>query len=62
MSTPSEPSDLLTAPHVVEYTYQRSVGPVLERFFTALRDRRPGAGCVSPGRSSPWRGPSRSRW
>lgn len=40
MSTPPDPSELLTAPHVVEYTYQRSVGPVLGRFFTALRDRR----------------------
>ena len=40
MSTPPNPSDLLTAPHVVEYTYQRSVGPMLGRFFTALRDRR----------------------
>ncbi len=40
MSTPPNPSDLLTAPHVVEYTYQRSVGPVMGRFFTALRERR----------------------
>ena len=40
MSTPPEPSDLLTAPHVVEYTYRRSVGDVLGRFFTALRERR----------------------
>jgi uncharacterized OB-fold protein len=28
-----------TAPHVVEYAYRRSVGPVLSRFFTALRAR-----------------------
>ncbi len=27
-----------TAEHVVEYAYKRSVGPVLGRFFTALRD------------------------
>lgn len=43
MSTPpnpSSPSDLLTAPHVVEYTYRRSVGPLLGRFFTGLRERR----------------------
>ncbi len=33
-------SEILSAPHVVEYTYRRSVGPVLGRFFTALRDRR----------------------
>jgi len=29
---------VLTAPHVLEYPYRRSVGPVLGRFFTALRD------------------------
>ena len=29
-----------TAPHVIEYTYRRSVGPVIGRFFTGLRDRR----------------------
>jgi uncharacterized OB-fold protein len=31
---------LLTAPHVLEYPYRRSVGPVLGRFFTGLRERR----------------------
>jgi hypothetical protein len=31
---------VLSAPHVLEYAYRRSVGPVLGRFFTALRDRR----------------------
>jgi uncharacterized OB-fold protein len=30
----------LTAPHVLEYPYTRSVGPVLGRFFAALRERR----------------------
>ncbi len=30
----------LTAPHTLEYTYKRSLGPVLSRFFTALRLRR----------------------
>ncbi|MCA9504730.1 MAG: Zn-ribbon domain-containing OB-fold protein [Myxococcales bacterium] len=30
----------LTAPHKLEYTYKRSLGPVLSPFFTALRDRR----------------------
>jgi len=30
----------LTAPHVIEYTYKRSLGPVLSQFFTALRERR----------------------
>ncbi len=29
----------LTAPHSLEYTYKRSLGPVLSRFFTALRLR-----------------------
>jgi uncharacterized OB-fold protein len=33
----SEPQPL-SATHVLEYTYQRSVGPVLGRFFTSLRD------------------------
>lgn len=31
---------ILSAPHVVEYDYRRSLGPVLSRFFTELRDRR----------------------
>ena len=30
----------LTAPYVLEYTYRRSVGPVIGRFFTSLRDAR----------------------
>ncbi len=38
MSQPSERS--LTAPHVLKYTYKRSLGPVLGAFFTALRERR----------------------
>ncbi len=29
----------LTASHSLEYTYKRSLGPLLSRFFTALRDR-----------------------
>ncbi len=32
--------DLLSAPHVIEYAYRRSLGPVLGHFFTSLRDRR----------------------
>lgn len=28
----------LSAPHVLEYNYKRSLGPVLGRFFTGLRD------------------------
>ena len=31
---------LLSAKHVMEYPYRRSLGPVLSRFFTGLRDRR----------------------
>jgi uncharacterized OB-fold protein len=33
-------SDVLAAPYVLEYTYQRSTGPVIGRFLTALRDGR----------------------
>jgi uncharacterized OB-fold protein len=29
-----------SAPHVVEYAYRRSVGAVLGRFFTGLRERK----------------------
>jgi len=31
---------LLSARHVLEYDYRRSVGPVLGRFFTGLRDHQ----------------------
>ena len=30
----------LSAPYVFEYTYRRSVGPVLGRFLTSLKDAR----------------------
>ncbi len=30
----------LTAPHTLEYTYKRSLGPILSQFFTGLRDRK----------------------
>jgi len=30
----------LSAPHRLEYTYRRSLGDVLGRFFTGLRDRK----------------------
>jgi uncharacterized OB-fold protein len=33
-------ADILSAPHVLEYPYHRSVGPVIGRFLTGLRDRR----------------------
>jgi uncharacterized OB-fold protein len=32
--------DVLRAPHVLEYPYVRSVGPVIGAFLTALRDGR----------------------
>ncbi len=35
-----ELQESLTAPHTLQYTYKRSVGPVLGRFFTGLRDRQ----------------------
>jgi hypothetical protein len=38
MARPIEPA--LTAPHKLSYTYKRSLGPVLGKFFTALRDRK----------------------
>jgi uncharacterized OB-fold protein len=31
---------VLRGPHVLEYPYRRSLGPVLSRFFTELRSRR----------------------
>lgn len=30
----------LSAPHTIAYDYRRSLGPVLSRFFTGLRDRK----------------------
>lgn len=30
----------LTAPHTLSYTYKRSLGSVLSRFFTGLREKR----------------------
>jgi uncharacterized OB-fold protein len=38
MSPTTEPA--LTATHTIQYTYKRSLGPILSQFFTALRDRR----------------------
>jgi uncharacterized OB-fold protein len=37
---PSMSDEVLSAPYVLEYTYTRSVGPVIGRFFASLRDRR----------------------
>jgi uncharacterized OB-fold protein len=33
-------SDVLRAPHVLDYTYKRTVGPVIGAFLTGLRDGR----------------------
>jgi uncharacterized OB-fold protein len=32
--------DVLTAPHLVEYTYTRSTGPAIGAFLTGLRDKK----------------------
>jgi uncharacterized OB-fold protein len=39
-ASPTAPTDVLTAEHVLEYPYKRSLGPVIGRFFTSLRERR----------------------
>ena len=36
----AQDTEVLTALHVLEYPYKRSVGPVIGRFLTGLRDRR----------------------
>jgi uncharacterized OB-fold protein len=33
-------TEVLTAAHVLEYPYKRSLGPVIGRFFTSLKERR----------------------
>jgi uncharacterized protein len=50
--------EVLTDSHVLEYTYVRSVGPVLGAFFTGLRDgkilgvRAPSGRVIAPPRST----------
>ncbi len=39
-TTQGSQAPVFSALHVLEYDYRRSVGPVLGRFFTGLRDRR----------------------
>jgi uncharacterized protein len=34
----AEPTQIFTSPHVLEYPYSRSTGPVIGSFLTALRD------------------------
>jgi uncharacterized OB-fold protein len=51
MSNASDTSgELLSAPHVMEYAYKRSLGPVLSRFFTGLRDHQIVGNKTSAGR------------
>jgi uncharacterized OB-fold protein len=33
-------SDILNAPHSIDYTYTRSTGPIMGAFLTGLRDRK----------------------
>ena len=40
MSENGGTEDALSGPHVLEYPYRRSLGPVLSRFFTDLRDQK----------------------
>jgi len=40
MADASAHGEVLRGPHVLEYTYRRSLGPVLGRFFNDLRERR----------------------
>ena len=39
-ATPPAQTEVLSAPHVLEYPYKRSLGPVIGRFFTSLREGR----------------------
>jgi uncharacterized OB-fold protein len=39
-SAPTTEAGVLSAQHVLEYPYKRSLGPVIGRFFTSLRDKR----------------------
>lgn len=40
MSEAADAGGVLSARHTLQYTYRRSVGPILGQFFTALRERR----------------------
>ena len=39
-ASPSTQTEVLSAQHVLEYPYKRSLGPVIGRFFTSLREGR----------------------
>jgi uncharacterized OB-fold protein len=62
-------ADVLRGLHVLEYPYKRSLGPVLSRFFTSLRDRqfegiraRDGRVLVPPQEYDPDTGEALSEW
>lgn len=64
-----ESSQVLRGPHVLEYPYKRSLGPVLSRFFTSLRDRQfegikagDGRVLVPPQEYDPQTGAPLSEW
>jgi uncharacterized OB-fold protein len=64
-----ETPDVLRGPHILEYPYKRSLGPVLSRFFTSLRDRqfegiraRDGRVLVPPQEYDPQTGEALSEW
>jgi len=64
-----ESSQVLRGPHILEYPYKRSLGPVLSRFFTSLRDRkfegiktRDGKVLVPPQEYDPQSGEALSEW
>lgn len=41
MSDMAKPdSEIISVPHVLEYTYTRSLGPAIGRFFAGLREKR----------------------
>jgi len=40
MSTSDSGGEIFAAPYVMEHTFRRSLGPVMSRFLTGLRDRR----------------------
>ena len=52
MSEPNPSDEVLTATHVMEYPYRRSLGPVLSEFFTGLREHRIMGARTASGRES----------
>jgi uncharacterized OB-fold protein len=47
---PGEQSKVLSAPYVLEYTYRRSVGPVVGRFFAGLLEGKILGGRTASGK------------